>query len=728
VSQQPEKAQRNRGEDATASRAFPPLLKTLHPSYAIQFLYGMMECWIFSRNYSLVLAALPFLLFAGGGVGCYWWVRHSSQTEVLRRYEQTYNEAVTSDNLGIQETCLRALCNLQPGELQYRMRLGQFLVKSGRAQEGFQQIAALAPDNLLGYPEARIWLVQQSLQPEPIQRLNAEQIEAQLLKAVEAAPQNFQAHELLAGYYMSKGELSLAERHLQEASRARPELNLDIAILKRENKRPQEDIDAAANHAVQELSNLLEKDRSNSSVRISLARAWMLLKDFDSAREVLVSGLNQNAEDKNLRAAIADLNMTVAEQRLGVTPLNRDNCVPLVIEAITLDPGNRLAVQVLTTLRSLGAEIDPARWQPAMQYWLEAVEKEPTNGDARLMLCQLQFLSGENAKAVETMRPVTEQRPELRLSLARLMMEAGMAADGENLLTLLIQESDRAVLENPAAIPSLIERAEAMMLLKRPHDARLSLSEKVASLPRNLSANEQLLLQVYTRACLQEFDSITGYSSAALVQVSKPEDIDFGNADGTEMLFLLKEASRAESSLLAAVERLSRISLSPHPAAAQAEEATKELRLNGQTGVVALNLLGMHALLMGQYERAIVWLEQANAISRSRDAMVLNNLALALVRGRPEEKGRALELSEQALALIPQNPQALGTHGEINVRLERWDDALKDLVQTVQFVRNDPNIHQLLETTYRKLGDNRMADVHKRLAEELTTESDDGSG
>ncbi|HAP08756.1 MAG TPA: hypothetical protein DCR20_13080, partial [Planctomycetaceae bacterium] len=141
-----------------------------------------------------------------------------------------------------------------------------------------------------------------------------------------------------------------------------------------------------------------------------------------------------------------------------------------------------------------------------------------------------------------------------------------------------------------------------------------------------------------------------------------------------------------------------------------------------------LNLLGMHALLMGQYERAIVWLEQANAISRSRDAMVLNNLALALVRGRPEEKGRALELSEQALALIPQNPQALGTHGEINVRLERWDDALKDLVQTVQFVRNDPNIHQLLETTYRKLGDNRMADVHKRLAEELTTESDDGSG
>jgi len=106
----------------------------------------------------------------------------------------------------------------------------------------------------------------------------------------------------------------------------------------------------------------------------------------------------------------------------------------------------------------------------------------------------------------------------------------------------------------------------------------------------------------------------------------------------------------------------------------------------------------------------------------------LNNLALALVRGRPEEKGRALELSEQALALIPDNPEALGTHGEINVQLERWDAALKDLVRSVQYQKNNPEIHQLLETTYRALNDDKMADVHKRLAEELATEFEDGSG
>jgi len=244
----------------------------------------------FSRKYTSLLSALPFLVFTGAGVGCYWWVQHSSQTDILRRYEDTYNSAIASENIDLQETCLRALCNLQPGDYQYRMRLGQFLVKAGRRSEGLQQIAALAPDNLLGYPEARIWLVQQSLLPEPIQKLSKEQVEEQLKKAIEAAPDNPVAHELLAGYYIMTNELSLAEKHLIIASRARPELNLDIAILKRQSQRPAEDIQAAAQKAVQEISNLLEKDRSNSVVRVSLARSWVLLQDYNSAREVLEMG------------------------------------------------------------------------------------------------------------------------------------------------------------------------------------------------------------------------------------------------------------------------------------------------------------------------------------------------------------------------------------------------------------------------------------------------------
>jgi len=155
----------------------------------------------------------------------------------------------------------------------------------------------------------------------------------------------------------------------------------------------------------------------------------------------------------------------VAEQRLGLTPLNRDGCVPLVLEAIRLNPGNKPAVQLLTNLRSLGATIEPAQWQPATLHWGQLVEQEPQNMDARLMLCELQFLAGLNAEAVETMRPVAEARPELRVSLARLMLEAGMAGDGQKMLTHLIQQCDEKLANTPGDSLVLIERAESMLLL-----------------------------------------------------------------------------------------------------------------------------------------------------------------------------------------------------------------------------------------------------------------------
>jgi tetratricopeptide (TPR) repeat protein len=150
--------------------------------------------------------------------------------------------------------------------------------------------------------------------------------------------------------------------------------------------------------------------------------------------------------------------------------------------------------------------------------------------------------------------------------------------------------------------------------------------------------------------------------------------------------------------------------------------------MDGQSGVVALNLLGMHALYLQSYEKAIVWLEQANVLARARNPMVLNNLAIAIIRGRPNEGDRALQISEQTLALIPENPDALATRGEINVRLARWNDALKDLTQAIQARNENPEIHRLLEETYRAMKDEKMSDVHRRRAEELESAAGTAQG
>lgn len=710
-----------RSEDSASSRRYPALSELLKLSNLSQFGYRLNEGWLFSRRLILLAAGLPFLLVVCLGLGGYAWVRHSSVEPILARYEAAFNEALKTGDLGVQETCLKALCNLRSSEPEYRLRLGDFYVSSGRREEGYNEIARLAPEKTMGSFQARLWLVRQSLSPEPIRRMSQDEVEKQLKLVLEASPRNLEAHRILAALYLQKQDWSLAELHLTEAAKTLPELNLEIAQLKRQMNRPGEDAEAAAMRAVAELSQLLEKDRSNSKMRISLAKALVLSADFDQARGVLQSGLEQSADSQELKDALADLELMLVERRLNESVLNRDGVVAPTVAAVNMSPSNGRGIQILTLLRTLGAQIEPSRYKTVTEFWSEKVKAAPEDSEARLFLCQLQFLAGENVAAVETLRPVAKLKPSMRISLGRLLLEAGEAAEGESLLMTLLEETEQTLKKAPADKAALIERSEAFLLLKRPEDVRGLLHDFIEKPSADPTREDVVIFELNGRASLMLFDRLTGYSGTQLALVKKSDQIDFGSTTPEEILPLLNDAAISQGTAISAIERLSRLSLSSHPAALQAEEAIKRLRMDGQPGIIALNMLGMHALFLESYEKAIVWLEQANVLSRGRNPMVLNNLATALVRGRPDERERALQIAEQTLALIPENADAMATRGEIYVRMGRWNDALKDLTQAIQVRNQSPEIHRLLEETYRALKDEKMADVHRRRAEELDT-------
>jgi len=701
------------------SRNYPSVGQFLRLTNLGQFAYALNEGWLFSRKLILLAAGLPFLLVLVAGIAGFLWVRHSTLEPVLLRYEEAYNNALKSGDTTVQETCLKALCNLRPSEPQYRLRLGNFYVATGRTEEGYTEIARLAPPDKIGSFEARLWLVRQAMTEQPIRTMSNEEKEKQLKMVLESSPRNTEAHRILASLYFEKQEWSLAELHLTEAAKVQPELNLEIAQLKRQMNRPGEDAEAAALRAVAELSQLLEKDRSNARIRIALAKALVLAADYDQARGVLISGLEQSKDDQELKDALADLELMLVERRLNESILNRDGVVAPTVAAVNMSPSNGRGIQLLTLLRTLGAEIEAERYKGVTEFWVEKVKQAPEDPEARLFLCQLQFLAGENAAAVETLRPVAKIRPGMRISLGRLLLEAGEAAEGESLLMTLLEETEKTLQEKPNDPAALIERSEAFLLLKRPEDVRSLLADFIAQPSVEPTSSDVMIFELNGRASLMLFDRLTGYSGTQLAKVRDRDLMDFGDSKPEEILPLLSDAAISQGTAISAIERLSRLSLSPHPAAAQAEEAIKRLRMDGQSGIVALNLLGMHALFLQSYEKAIVWLEQANVLARGRNPMVLNNLATAIIRGRPNEGDRALQLSEQTLALIPENPDALATRGEINVRMARWNDALKDLTQAIQARNQSPEIHRLLEETYRAMKDEKMADVHRRRAEEL---------
>ena len=140
------------------------------------------------------------------------------------------------------------------------------------------------------------------------------------------------------------------------------------------------------------------------------------------------------------------------------------------------------------------------------------------------------------------------------------------------------------------------------------------------------------------------------------------------------------------------------------------------VRSEGERGVMALKLRSAFAVAIQEYAIAIPMLEQATVVSRNRDPMILNNLAVALIRSTPPNAARALDQINQAIRLVPENSDILTTRGEIMVAMELWKEAQQDLTRALELRSSNFESHQLLDRTYQALGDQTKAEYHRQQA------------
>lgn len=700
-------------------REHAPITALISPVLWFQFLMRGMESWLFSRSKSSLLAGTPFLLLTAVAGIFLSWQRHSSTDSILAQYENAFNQAVAAKDAARQETYLRALSSLRPSEPAYRFRLAQFMLNHGKPADAVSQITALAPENRPGYAEAHLWLATQAVQPKPIWPLSGDIVEQHLKHVLSLSPKNLQAHLLLAQLYAGRKEWKLAERSLTEAAAIAPEHHLGLAKLRKQLNRDPQEIAKSTQLALDHHTKQLAKDRSSVKARIALAETLVLAEQHAQARELLVVGLQQK-DDPQLRRALNDFDLRQAEGRLSSSGLNRDAVVPVVIQALQRDPSHVTAVQMLARLQAMGAKFPEDSLEPAIKYWKEAVKKTPDSVGARVLLGELLLAAGDEAETIEVLTPAAEAQPELQLGLARLKMKNGSSEDARRLLEKLISEASAKLAEAPDDVTAASRLAEALLVSGRiaeatAHLARFAKEPEISGIPESPE-----LAALYGRACLAEFDRLTGYTgdprSASLRELS-PDKLD--STDANRLLELLDDAYACAATANQAIDRLSRLSLSSHPAASGADEMLRQLRLEGTHGANVLNLLGMHALMMDRCDKAKAWLEQANLQTRGRDPMVLNNLATAIVRSGRDSKDRALKLANETLTLLPDHPDALSTRGEVYVAMERWPDAIADLTQSLQHRAKSAELHRLLEKAYLGINDAQMAADHRKRAEEL---------
>jgi predicted Zn-dependent protease len=434
---------------------------------------------------------------------------------------------------------------------------------------------------------------------------------------------------------------------------------------------------------------------------------------------LLLAGLQQK-DDPLLRRALNDFDLLQVEGRLSSSGLNRDAVVPVVVQALQRDPSHFTSVQMLARLQAMGATFSADSLKPAIEYWEEAVEKTPDSVAARVLLGELLLAAGDEAATIEVLTPAAEAQPELRLDLARLKLKNGSSSEATQLLETLISEARAKLAEAPDDITGNSRLAQALLVAGRVSEAKVQLARFAKAPEISAIPESPELAALYGQACVAEFDQLTGYQGdprSADLRELKPDELHA--VDASQLLELLDDAYACAATANQAIDRLSRLSLSDHPAASGADDMLRQLRLEGTHGATVLNLLGMHALMMNRCDKAKVWLEQANLQTRGRDPMVLNNLATAIVRGGGDSKDRALQLANETLTLLPDHPDALSTRGEVYVAMERWPDAIADLTQSLQHRAKSAELHRLLEKAYLGMNDTQMATDHRKRAEEL---------
>ena len=147
------------------------------------------------------------------------------------------------------------------------------------------------------------------------------------------------------------------------------------------------------------------------------------------------------------------------------------------------------------------------------------------------------------------------------------------------------------------------------------------------------------------------------------------------------------------------------------------DQVLKALRESPRTPTKVLLALGTQAAVAKNYGDARLFLEAALDRDAS-DSTAWNNYGLVLGKGENAELEKAMEAVNRALSLKPGEHRFYETRGQILLRLERWQEAVKDFEFALNGLPDLEAIHLGFATAYSALGEEELAQLHRSRVDE----------
>lgn len=542
----------------------------------------------------------------------------------------------------LAEPLFRKLTEMDPGFVSYAA-LGGFLARD-RDRDAEAEAAYLKALEIA--PEERRELAYRTLGGFYYSRDRFDEAEAIMKQALEEQPDNLELLYTLARFYRVQGDEAKADAMIRAATEAHPDEVRPYLILSLYRSRVG-DLDGALEAA----EKALAVDPNSNAARLRKAE---LLVDIGSRRkqkELLAEGLSMVdvvlAKDaSNPEAMFVKAKVDLAEGRTA-------DSIAALRRALDLRPDWAQAHFLLGSALFLDGDRNGARSELA-----RALEIDASFTEARMVLARVQASLGEQELAVEEGRRALKEREDASM---RILVAQSLARQGK---------LDEA-LEELAHVPEDQRDAETLYAFGRLFAFKGDLAKAREFFER---ANELRPYHEDILRSLLDLDRLQGRLAESQQRVdeavdAKPEDSGLLRLQGTIAL-MTGDVRKAE--------RLFRKSIDINPndlrsygslatllaATGRVDETieTYERALEKRPEQATLYLIvGSLYELRGDHESAMANYEQA--IRRNPNlGPAKNNLAYLLAEDG-KNLDRALDLAQEAKALLPDNPNAADTLG-----------------------------------------------------------------
>lgn len=706
-------------DESTGKRTIPELHDLLRPRNVTGWFFGFIERFFFSRDYGALFLASPFVVLAIGGPAFVWWLKESPRTDTVAAYEMAAAEAIDRGDVEAAGIYLSGLVRLRPADKRYRFNQAMHLLQNDEVEDGLKALRPLTTSSPLGYNPARLWLAKQYWAEDPIVEVTAEAQEQALLAILDDSTRDLEASKLLSDYYLQTNQLKAAESRLERIVEYIPALNYTLSVVKVRLGRDPEQYRIYLQAGIQFFQQQLVEDPDNDESRILLAKSHVLANDEEDAFRVLDEGI-RNRNSTALRIAMSDMLREFAQKLIVASPANRNKAARRLVQALSYDPASISSVMSLITLDEQRATVPDNAYNSSIQLLRE---QQARSLGEDVALSRMLSMTGQFDEAITVLDESAHQNDQTEILRSIAIRAAGRPDEADTVLDAMIkrfsEHTDSLTAEEVAYYSNChiqkreFEAARNVVKDAYPRIKSMYNTDDLTDADKaEASRQTRMMMEALSRACISFYDQLL-------------EDPSFNDADTA--MELLAEALATRTNGAFVVDRLAEQVVGEGRFSGKADEFVNRLIASGGETEKIYNMLGLKGLQLGNYERAQMMLERSLSL-RAEDPVVLNNLALAIVRNPDtDSKGvnRSLDLANDVLRLLPGNKDALSTRAEVYIRLKRWEDARADLQNALKKDPSDAKIHELLAIVFDALGEPGVAEQHRQIVERLRAEEAD---